>query len=104
MMQIPAYLKKGDTVAIIATARKISKEEINPAIQFLESYGLSVVCGEHVFKAENQFAGSDAQRSSDLQWALDAKNIKAIIIAHGGYGTIKLLETIDFTEFKKYPK
>ena len=103
-MQIPAYLKKGDTVAIIATARKISKEEINPAIQFLESYGLSVVCGEHVFKAENQFAGSDAQRSSDLQWALDAKNIKAIIIARGGYGTIKLLETIDFTEFKKYPK
>ena len=102
-MQIPAYLKKGDTVAIIATARKISKEEINPTIQFLESYGLSVVCGEHVFKAENQFAGSDAQRSSDLQWALDNKDIKAIIIARGGYGTIKLLETIDFTEFKKHP-
>lgn len=104
MMQIPAYLKKGDTVAIIATARKISKEEINPTIQFLESYGLSVICGEHLFKAENQFAGSDAQRSSDLQWALNNKDIKAIIIARGGYGTIKLLETIDFTEFKKYPK
>ena len=104
MMQIPAYLKKGDTVAIIATARKISKDEINPTVQFLESYGLSVICGEHLFKTENQFAGPDAQRSADLQWALDNKNIKAIIIARGGYGTIKLLETVDFTEFKKHPK
>ena len=103
-MQIPAYLKKGDTVAIIATARKISKEEIEPAILFLKSYGLSVLCGEHLFKVDHQFAGTDLQRSSDLQWALNHKDIKAIIIARGGYGTIKLLENIDFTAFKNNPK
>jgi muramoyltetrapeptide carboxypeptidase len=103
-MQIPAYLKKGDTVAIIATARKISKEEIEPAILFLKSYGLSIVCGEHLFKVDNQFAGTDLQRSSDLQWTLNHKDIKAIIIARGGYGTIKLLENIDFTAFKNNPK
>jgi muramoyltetrapeptide carboxypeptidase len=103
-MQTPAYLKKGDTVAIIATARKISEEEIKPAIAFLESYGLNVICGAHLYKADNQFAGTDEQRTSDLQWALDNKEIKAIIIARGGYGTVRLLEHIDFTEFKKYPK
>jgi muramoyltetrapeptide carboxypeptidase len=103
-MQIPAYLKKGDTVAIIATARKISEEEIKPAIAFLEIYGLNVICGAHLYKTDNQFAGTDEQRASDLQWALDNKEIKAIIIARGGYGTMRLLEHIDFTEFKKHPK
>jgi muramoyltetrapeptide carboxypeptidase len=103
-MQIPAYLKKGDTVAIIATARKISEEEIKPAIAFLESYGLNVICGAHLYKTDNQFAGTDEQRASDLQWALDNKEVKAIIIARGGYGTVRLFEHIDFTEFKKHPK
>lgn len=103
-MQIPAYLKKGDTVAIIATARKISEEEIKPAIAFLESYGLNVICGAHLYKSDNQFAGTDEQRASDLQWALDNKEISAIIIARGGYGTVRLLEHINFTEFKKHPK
>ena len=103
-MQVPAYLKKGDTVVIIATARKISEEEIKPAIAFLESCGLNVLCGAHLYKTENQFAGTDEQRASDLQWALDNKEIKAIIIARGGYGTVRLLEHIDFTEFKKHPK
>jgi muramoyltetrapeptide carboxypeptidase len=104
MMQIPAYLKKGDTVAIIATARKISEEEIKPAIAFLESYELNVICGAHLYKTDNQFAGTDEQRAFDLQWALDNKEIKAIIIARGGYGTVRLFEHIDFTEFKKHPK
>lgn len=103
-MQIPAYLKKGDMVAIIATARKINKDEIEPAIRFLESNGLHVLLGEHLFKVENQFAGSDLDRSSDLQWALNHQDINAIIIARGGYGTLKLLETIDFTAFKNNPK
>lgn len=100
----PSYLKKGDTVAIIATARKVSKEEIQPAVAFFESYGLSVVLGKNLFESCNQYAGTDIQRTEDLQWALNDKNIKAIIIARGGYGSVRLIEHIDFTEFKKHPK
>jgi muramoyltetrapeptide carboxypeptidase len=100
----PSYLKKGDTVAIIATARKVSKEEIEPAVTFFESYGLSVLLGENLFAADNQYAGTDLQRTKDLQWALNDESIKAIIIARGGYGTVRLMEHIDFTEFKKKPK
>lgn len=103
-MILPPYLKKGDTVAIIATARKISKEEIQPAVTFFESYGLSVLLGKNLFESSNQYAGTDLQRAEDLQWALNDKNIKAIIIARGGYGTIRLMEHVDFTEFKKCPK
>jgi muramoyltetrapeptide carboxypeptidase len=103
-MVLPSYLKKGDTVAIIATARKVSKEEIQPAVAFFESYGLSVVLGKNLFESSNQYAGTDAQRTEDLQWALNDKTIKAIIIARGGYGSVRTIEQIDFTEFKKHPK
>jgi muramoyltetrapeptide carboxypeptidase len=103
-MILPSYLKKGDTVAIIATARKVSKEEIQPAVSFFESYGLSVLLGKNVFASNNQYAGNDLQRTEDLQWALNDKSIKAIIIARGGYGSVRLIENIDFTEFKKHPK
>ena len=103
-MILPSYLKKGDTVAIIATARKVSKEEIQSAVTFFESYGLCVLFGKNLFESSNQYAGTDAQRAEDLQWALNDKNIKAVIVARGGYGSIRLMEYIDFTEFKKHPK
>ena len=103
-MILPSYLKKGDTIAIIETARKVSKEEIQPAVAFFESYGLSVILGNYLFESNNQYAGNDLQRTEDLQWALNDKNSKAIIIARGGYGSVRLIENIDFTEFKKHPK
>lgn len=103
-MIIPAYLKQGDSVAIIATARKISQEEIQPAVALLQSYGLRVLLGPNLFACEHQFAGSDEQRIQDLQWAFNNKEIKAIIIARGGYGTVRLINHIDFREFINHPK
>ncbi|MCD6018466.1 MAG: putative MccF-like protein (microcin resistance) [Bacteroidetes bacterium] len=103
-MIVPSYLKKGDRVAIIATARKVSKEEIQPAVAFFESYGLLVSLGKNLFESSNQYAGTDTQRTEDLQWALNDPEIKAIIIARGGYGSVRVLEQISFTEFKKHPK
>lgn len=100
----PSYLKKGDRVAIIATARKVSAEEIQPAITFFESYGLSVVLGKNLFASKNQYAGTEEQRAEDLQSALNDPEVNAIIIARGGYGTVKLIDRVDFTEFKKHPK
>lgn len=100
----PAYLKQGDQVAIIATARKISREELQAAVTFLEGYGLSVVFGKHLFEIENQYAGSDAQRAEDLQWVLDEADIKAVFIARGGYGTVRLMDTMSFDGFLKNPK
>ncbi len=103
-MIIPPYLKKGDEVILIATARKISTDELQPAITILKSYGLTVILGKHIFDIDNQFAGTDLERKADLQWALDHKTAKAIIIARGGYGSVRLIEKIDFTELKKQPK
>lgn len=101
---IPPYLTKGDTVVIIATARKISDAELHPTIAILNSWGLVAELAPNLFKSHNQFSGSDEERTEDLQWALNHKSAKAILIARGGYGTLRIIDNVNFTEFKKNPK
>ncbi|TRW22766.1 LD-carboxypeptidase [Flavobacterium zepuense] len=103
-MKIPPYLTKGDTVGILATARKIDKETIDPAIKLLKSWGLNVVVGKTVGLDNNQLAGQDWQRATDFQEMLDNPAISAIWCAKGGYGTVRMIDRIDFTKFKKKPK
>jgi muramoyltetrapeptide carboxypeptidase len=100
----PPYLKAGDKIAIIATARKIGKEYIDHAVAEFKAWGLEVVLGENLLKEAHQFAGTDEQRSADLQTMLDDASVKAIIVARGGYGTARIIDSIDFSEFKKQPK
>ncbi len=100
----PPYLKKGDTIGIIACARKISREEMDPAVAILKSWGLEVVLGKNVFNTDCQFSGTDAERAEDLQTMLNDVSIKAVISARGGYGTMRIIDKIDFTAFKKNPK
>lgn len=101
---MPEYLKKGDTVGILATARKIDLATLQPGIKLLESWGLKVVIGKTIGKEQNQLAGADWQRATDFQEMLDNPNIKAIWAAKGGYGTVRIVDRIDFTNFKKKPK
>jgi len=103
-MITPPYLQKGDTVAILATARKHIVKSMQPTIDLLESWGLHVVIGKSIGLEENQLAGNDEQRAADLQEQLDNPNIKAIWCARGGYGTVRVVDLIDFTQFKKSPK
>ena len=103
-MKIPPTLKKGDTVAIAATARKTSKEILEPSVQILKNWGLKVVFAPNLFKEENQFAGSDKDRVAGFQWALDNKDVKAIILACGGYGGLRVIDDLSFRYFIKNPK
>ena len=77
---------RGDKIALIATARHISKNKLEPAIKIIDSWGLKIKLGKNIFKIKNQFAGDDFQRASDLQDALDDESIKAIFCVRGGYG------------------
>ena len=98
------FLKSGDTIGIVAPARKITLEEINPAIQVIESWGLKVTIGKTIGKEYHQFAGTDEERLQDFQEMLDNQNIKAIFCARGGYGTVRIIDLIDFRKFIKNPK
>ena len=103
-MITPEFLQKGDTIGILATARKADLASLQPAIKLLESWGLHVVIGKTIGKEENQLAGPDWLRATDFQEMLDNPKIKAIWAAKGGYGTVRIIDRIDFTNFKKKPK
>lgn len=103
-MIIPEYLKKGDTIAIAAPARKISPEEMEPALQFLQESGYQVYYDERLWAAEHQFAGSDEVRSQYIQDLLDRPDIQAIWCARGGYGSVRIIDRLDFTTFRAHPK
>ena len=102
----PPYLKVGDTVAIVAPSGilKNRKDEIQQAVSLLKSWGLNAVVGKHVFSKANHFAGKDEERCADFQKALDDPSISAIWCARGGYGTVRILDKLDYTKFKNNPK
>ncbi len=104
MLLRPPALQKGDSVYILSSARKITLEEIQPAIQKFEEWGLKVIIGETIGKEWRQFAGTDEERKRDFQTALDDKRVKAIICARGGYGTVRMMDDLNYDEFMKAPK
>jgi len=102
----PNYLKAGDTVAIVAPSGILDnrEREIDQAKDLLKSWDLNVVVGKHVFSQANHFAGTDDERCEDLQKALDDPTISAIWCARGGYGTVRILDRLDYTKYLEHPK
>ncbi len=101
---IPSFLKNGDTISIVATARWISPDDLAFAAQQLEKWGFRVKAGKHIHTKNFQLAGTMEQRTSDMQSALDDPEVKAILIARGGYGTVQIIDHLDFSNFLKAPK
>jgi muramoyltetrapeptide carboxypeptidase len=100
----PPALQEGDTIALIAPAGRITEEAVLPALPRLKEWGLNLVSGQYVFAESYQFAGTDEQRLSDLQRALDEPAIRCIICARGGYGTTRIVDRLEFTAFLQKPK
>jgi len=100
----PSYLKPGDTIGITSPAGYISLLEIQPAVQLMESWGFKVVIGATIGKKDFTYGGTDDERTTDLQQMLDNPDIKAIMCARGGYGLVRIIDRINFKQFKKHPK
>jgi muramoyltetrapeptide carboxypeptidase len=103
-MKQPPYLQPGDAIGIVAPAGCFTEAEINPALEIVASWGLKVIPGRHLFAREQSFAGTDNQRATDLQQMLDDPEIKAILCARGGYGTVRIINKLNFSRFTKKPK
>jgi muramoyltetrapeptide carboxypeptidase len=101
---IPApYLKKGDKIAITCPAKAL-KTPLTDAVKLLESWELEVVLGKTIDAEFHQFAGTDELRTQDFQQFIDDDSIKAIIAARGGYGCIRIVDTINWKPLLKQPK
>lgn len=103
-MITPPFLQKGDTVAIVSTARKNIEDNLKPTIDLLKSWGLEVKIGKTIGLDYYQLAGTDEQRAEDFQEMMDNPNIKAIWCIRGGYGTVRMIDKLDFSKFKLSPK
>ncbi len=99
----PPYLKEGDKIAITCPAKKLPAL-MTDAIALLRSWGLEVVLGETAGASFHQFAGDDELRARDMQRLIDDDSVKAIIAARGGYGTIRMIDKVDFSRFAQNPK
>jgi muramoyltetrapeptide carboxypeptidase len=100
----PEPIKAGDAIGICSPARKIPAEDIESAVSMIEEQGFFPVMGKNMFNEHHQFSGTDEERAEDLQVFLDDPNIKAVLFARGGYGTMRIIDKLDWTEFNKEPK
>jgi len=101
----PPNLKKGDTIIILSPAGKLkSRTSVDPGIELANHWGLVVFFGNHMLAQDHTFAGTDKERLEDLQKALDNPSIKAIWCARGGYGTVRIIDDLNFTKFLENPK
>ncbi len=100
----PPSLQQGDTVFFVSPAGKIAPEEVLPAASLLESWGLKVILSSSSFSSYHRFAGNDAERLLAVQFALDNEKVKALLCNRGGYGSLRILQQLNFSKFKKHPK
>jgi muramoyltetrapeptide carboxypeptidase len=101
---IPPYLQPGDEVAILSPASFPPTENWKQGVEVLESWGLRVRKAPNYLSRHFGLSGTDAERLSDLQQMLDDPSIKAIFPIRGGYGSSRLLDSLDFSGFKSDPK
>jgi muramoyltetrapeptide carboxypeptidase len=100
----PPYLQKGDTIGITCPSGYISIEDCQPAINKMTEWGFKIRTGMTVGCKDFTMAGTDEQRTQDLQQMLDDPSIKAIMFGRGGYGAVRIIDNVDFSNFEKRPK
>ncbi|MFM7710995.1 MAG: LD-carboxypeptidase, partial [Ferruginibacter sp.] len=100
----PPFLKPGSCIGICSPSGPIKHDELLPAIQQIESHGFNVQIGTSIGKKQFTFGGTDEERLLDLQHMLDDERIDAVLCARGGYGMIRILDNLDFSQFIKKPK
>ena len=100
----PPPLQLQQKIGIVSIAGRVPSVRVERAIRTFESWGLQVVLGRHVFDEYHSFAGTDAQRISDLQTMIHDPGIAAIVSSRGGYGTSRIIDRLDFTPLLRKPK
>ena len=98
------FLKKGDTIAITCPSGFITANDCASAIAKLQEWGFRVKLGNTIGAKNNTFAGTDQERREDLQRVLDDPQVQAILLGRGGYGAVRIIDSLDFTRFKQAPK
>lgn len=104
MIPLLKRIKRGDAIGIIAPASPVTDDEIYPAIRIIEEEGYRVIKGSHLYDKKGYLAGRDPDRLTDLHDMFLDNDVKAVLCARGGYGTTRLLDSINFDIIREHPK
>ncbi|WP_375580314.1 LD-carboxypeptidase [Marivirga tractuosa] len=104
MSKHPPFLGKNDLIIVISPSGVIDKDAVLKGAKILEEAGFKIEFAPNIFNAHFKFGAKHHERLSDLQFALDHKEAKAIYCARGGFGITHIIDALDWTRFKKHPK
>ena len=99
-----SMIKQGDTIGIISLAGACEKELVKQAVQNIEALGFNVKLSKNIYVQERYLAGSDESKLEALYEFFQDQEIKLILNARGGYGSIRLINKIDYKIIKNNPK
>lgn len=99
----PRPVALGDVIAIVAPSSPIPEGELWRGLAWLRMrYRLRL--SPSILSRAGYLAGDDARRSSELASALLDDEIKAIVVARGGYGALRILADLPWAQFARRPK
>lgn len=107
MIEYPEPIQKGDAIAIISPAGAVTADQLQPTLDLITQRGYRPVLGENALGQHDfgyRYAGTVAQRTADLDWAICDPAVKAIWATRGGYGCQHLLEEIEIKKMRRNPK
>ena len=103
-MIVSCHLEPGDTIGIVAPASPFAPGELDDGINYFRKKGFEVRLGKAVFSRRRFLAGSDKERADDLMEFFANSGVKAIFTAGGGYGSMRLLDMLDYELIRSNPK
>jgi muramoyltetrapeptide carboxypeptidase len=101
---VPPFLRKGDTVGLVAPSRGVEYAQISTWVEWMERRGYEVEVGLSIGQFNHQLAGTDEERAADLQSFLNRSDVSALFMARGGYGAARILDLVDWSVLRRYPK
>ncbi len=100
----PKALQSGMTIGLVYPAGWTKQEDVELGKAYLEKLGYNVILGANAGKQHGYLSATDKERATEFMSAVENPAIDAIICARGGYGTMRMLEMLDYTSIRKHPK
>ncbi len=101
---LPHRLKKGDLIGLVTPGSSVTQEQLSDCISKLEELGFRTTYNDSVLSEYGYFAGKDQERADELMEMFTREDVNGIWCVRGGYGSIRILDLLDYDQIRKHPK